>query len=115
MRDNRGRMNNVSKSPIIILFTGHAVSSWLTSLLGNHESITQLGFEPIDDFVLQDIEMTPKHERVFQDEKFTQFTKPVRNILTKNYESVHEHRLYEWSISHSRAVSTLSAATNNQQ
>lgn len=38
----------MKKGLIVVLFTGHCGSSWITSLLGNHENILQIGSEPID-------------------------------------------------------------------
>jgi hypothetical protein len=88
-------MSRVLKRPIIIIFTGHVGSSWFTSLLGNHKSITQLGFEPIDDFVVDNINAAPIIEDILRGKPVSQFSDPVRSILSKTYESEAEDEIYQ--------------------
>lgn len=87
-------MNEILKRPIIIIFTGHVGSSWLASLLGNHRFVKQLGFEPIDDFVLDNVNSAPIIEDVIQGKVISQFPDAVRSVLSKSYERTAEDKIY---------------------
>lgn len=54
----------------------------------------QLGFEPIDDFVVKHIDSAPIIEEIIRGTSISQFPEPVRKILLKKYDFEYEDKIF---------------------
>jgi len=86
------------KKLIVVLFSGHVGSSWFTSLLANHPSISQIGFEPVDDLTENGMAAKPYFERLIAGEKLDSFPTNVAKLFQKKTKSPHDTPQNAWDI-----------------
>ncbi|MDI7862099.1 hypothetical protein MRS76_09030 [Rhizobiaceae bacterium n13] len=85
MRGFEGKAGKVVSRPIVLLFTGHVGSSWLTDLIGRHQEINHIGFEPIDALSKRNTDAHPWVERLAQGGDPTLFPREIRRAFSSRY------------------------------
>lgn len=68
---------------IVVLFTGHVGSSWLTSLLATHPEISRLGFEPVDQLTERGVDAEQSFRTFLEPDPSTMLPADIRAVFEK--------------------------------
>ena len=81
---------------ILVLFTGHVGSSWVTSMLASHSAISQLGFEPVDELTQVQVNAAPLLERIVRSGGLQGLDRQTCEIFAKKTESADDTPADAW-------------------
>lgn len=99
---------------ILVLFTGHVGSSWVTSMLASHSAISQLGFEPADELTEAGLNAVSSFDLAINSGELQHLERRVYEIFAKKTESADDTPSHAWGFPspHSARFAVFKARLN---